>query len=569
MQNRMKRITKINNWAIVAISALSIFSACDDFLDTKGDIYLTPEMLETQYEQMFSLGYKAYTNVVNGFTMIDNNLFAAVSDEAQNVTPVSETQRFNEGSWSAYYNPDDYYSKAYEGIHDVNYYLENSVNYVKILALNRDTMNATGLTQYQTDVKNCNWLRNEAKALRAYYYFELMKRYGGVPLITRTYGLNEDANLPRESVDNIVKAIVKDIDEVKDELVVNWKSVGFSDMEGRITKGAALSIKARTLLYAASPLFNPDNNLEKWAAAAQACYDIIDMNEYKLHTSYASLFTTKITNTSKETIWAIRMGQTNAFERANYPIGTPGGATGICPSQNLVSAYEYKTDSDPDNPYEGLDPRFGFSIVYNNSQWNGRTIEIWAGGQDDPAKLKTSPTGYYLKKFLNENQNLVNDAKEIRSWIVFRYAETLLNYAEAMNEAYGPDNDPKGYGKTAREAVNEVRNRSGVRMPAVEVPIGDIAAMRKAIKHERRIELAFEDHRYWDLKRWDDAKDALNEPIRGVKVTRKVENEHPIFSYNEYEVSKRVFVAPKMNLYPIPQSEIVKSGNVLVQNPNW
>ena len=569
MQNRMKRITKINNWAIVAISALSIFSACDDFLDTKGDIYLTPEMLETQYEQMFSLGYKAYTNVVNGFTMIDNNLFAAVSDEAQNVTPVSETQRFNEGSWSAYYNPDDYYSKAYEGIHDVNYYLENSVNYVKILALNRDTMNATGLTQYQTDVKNCNWLRTEAKALRAYYYFELMKRYGGVPLITRTYGLNEDANLPRESVDNIVKAIVKDIDEVKDELVVNWKSVGFSDMEGRITKGAALSIKARTLLYAASPLFNPDNNLEKWAAAAQACYDIIDMNEYKLHTSYASLFTTKITNTSKETIWAIRMGQTNAFERANYPIGTPGGATGICPSQNLVSAYEYKTDSDPDNPYEGLDPRFGFSIVYNNSQWNGRTIEIWAGGQDDPAKLKTSPTGYYLKKFLNENQNLVNDAKEIRSWIVFRYAETLLNYAEAMNEAYGPDNDPKGYGKTAREAVNEVRNRSGVRMPAVEVPIGDIAAMRKAIKHERRIELAFEDHRYWDLKRWDDAKDVLNEPIRGVKVTRKVENEHPIFSYNEYEVSKRVFVAPKMNLYPIPQSEIVKSGNVLVQNPNW
>lgn len=139
----------------------------------------------------------------------------------------------------------------------------------------------------------------------------------------------------------------------------------------------------------------------------------------------------------------------------------------------------------------------------------------------------------------------------------------------AWNEAYGPDNDPKGYGKTAREAVNEVRNRSGVRMPAVEVPIGDIAAMRKAIKHERRIELAFEDHRYWDLKRWDDAKDVLNEPIRGVKVTRKVENEHPIFSYNEYEVSKRVFVAPKMNLYPIPQSEIVKSGNVLVQNPNW
>ncbi len=565
----MKRIIKINNLIIASVSALWIFSACDDLLDTKGDIYLTPEMLETQYEQMFSLGYKTYTNVINGFTMIDNNLFAAVSDEAQNVTPVSETQRFNEGSWSAYYNPDDYYSKAYQGIHDVNYYLENSVDYVKRLALNRDTMNATGLTQYKTDVKNCNWLRNEAKALRAYYYFELMKRYGGVPLITHTYELNENANLPRESVDNIVKAIVNDIDEVKDELVVNWKTVGFSDMEGRLTKGAALSIKARALLYAASPLFNPDNNLEKWEAAAQACYDIISMNEYKLHTSYASLFTTKITNTSKETIWAIRMGQTNAFERANYPVGTPGGSTGICPSQNLVSAYEYKTEPNPDNPYEGLDPRFAFSIVYNNSQWNGRTIEMWSGGQDDPVKLKTSPTGYYLRKFLNENQNLVNDAKEIRSWIVFRYAETLLNYAEAMNEAYGPDNDPKGYGKTAREAVNEIRNRSGVRMPAVTVPFGNILAMREAIKHERRIELAFEDHRYWDLKRWDDAKNVLNEPVRGIKVTKNMEDENPSFSYSEYEVSKRVFVAPKMNLYPIPQSEIVKSQNVLTQNPNW
>lgn len=565
----MKKITKINKWMIVAISVLSVFSACDDILDTKGDIYLSPEMLETQYEQMFSLGYKTYTNVTNGFTRIDNNLFAAVSDEAQNATPVSETQRFNDGSWSAYYNPDDYYSKAYQGIHDINYYLENSVDYVKRLALHRDTMNATGLTQYKTDVKNCNWLRNEAKALRAYYYFELMKRYGGVPLITRTYKLNENANLPRESVDHILKTIVNDIDEVKDNLVVNWKSVGFSDMEGRLTKGAALSVKARALLYAASPLFNPGNDLKKWEAAAQACNDIISMGEYKLHTSYASLFTTKITNTSKETIWAIRMGQTNVFERANYPVGTPGGSTGICPSQNLVVAYEYKVKSDSGDPYEGLDPRFAFSIVYNNSKWNGRTIEMYSGGQDDPVKLKTSPTGYYLRKFLNENQNLVNDAKEIRSWIVFRYAETLLNYAEAMNEAYGPDHDPVGYGKTAREAINEIRNRTGVKMPAITVPADDFLDMREAIKHERRIELAFEDHRYWDLKRWDDAKNVLNEPIRGVKVTRTIENEIPTFSYREHEVSKRVFVAPKMNLYPIPQSEIIKSRNVLIQNSDW
>ena len=116
---------------ILLILVISLFtiSACDDILDTKGDIYLTPEMLETQYEQMFSFGYKTYTNVINGFTRIDNNLFAAVSDEAQNVTPISDTQRFNEGSWNAFYNPDDYYAKAYRGIHDVNFYLENSTGY--------------------------------------------------------------------------------------------------------------------------------------------------------------------------------------------------------------------------------------------------------------------------------------------------------------------------------------------------------------------------------------------------------------------------------------------------------
>ena len=556
---------------ILLILVISLFtiSACDDILDTKGDIYLTPEMLETQYEQMFSFGYKTYTNVINGFTRIDNNLLAAVSDEAQNVTPSSDTQRFNEGSWNAFYNPDDYYAKAYRGIHDVNFYLENSTEYKKILALNRDTMNATSLTQYKKDVQNCAWLRCEAQALRAYYYFELAKRYGGVPLITKTYNLDENANKSRASFDEVINAIVQDIDEVKDNLVEDWKSEGYSDMDGRLTKGAALSIKARALLYAASPLFNPENNKEKWERAAAASHDIIAMNRYKLHTSYKTLFTTKITNTSKETIWAIRMGQTNDFERANYPVGTPGGGTGICPSQNLVSEYEYKTAPSEDNPYEGLDPRFEFTIVHNGSTWNGRTIEIWEGGQDDPKKANASKTGYYLRKFLNENQNLVNDAKEIRSWIIFRYAETLLNYAEAMNEAYGPDSDPKGYGKTAREAVNEVRNRSGVRMPPVSVSIGDVESMREAIKHERCIELAFEEHRYWDLKRWNDAKEILNQPIKGVKVTKLSEGENIRYVYTEFDVAKRFFSAPKMNLYPIPQTEIVKSQGVLVQNPEW
>lgn len=140
----------------------------------------------------------------------------------------------------------------------------------------------------------------------------------------------------------------------------------------------------------------------------------------------------------------------------------------------------------------------------------------------------------------------------------------LLNFAEAMNEAYGPD-DAHGYGMSARDAVDAVRARSGVGMPPVDVDPGDAAAMRTAIKHERRIELAFEDHRYWDLRRWDDAGTVLNRPLRGVKVTRSGDG----FAYTPFEVAKRIFDAPKMNLYPIPQAEIVKSGGVLDQNPGW
>lgn len=187
------------------------------------------------------------------------------------------------------------------------------------------------------------------------------------------------------------------------------------------------------------------------------------MGIYSLHPDYGGLFVAETSTTSPETIWAVRIGATNEFERKNYPIGTQGGGTGICPSQNLVEAYE-STGEDSDDAYAGLDPRFYATVLRNGDTWNGRTLEIYAGGADDPARQNASPTGYYLRKFLNKNLNLTNDDKRLRSWIVFRYAEILLNFAEAMNEAYGPD-DAHGYGMSARDAVDAVRARSGVGMP--------------------------------------------------------------------------------------------------------
>jgi hypothetical protein len=545
----------------VAFSAL-LFAGCNA-LDTKEDLYLTDDMLATRRYQMFDMGYKAYSNIPYGFSIIDGNLFAAVSDEAQYVSTFSATQRFNEGSWNSFYNPNDCYTKYYNGIYDVHYYLENSIDYKRVLGMNRDTMNSAGKDNYYEDIKDVKRLRAEAHVLKAYYYFELAKRYGGVPIIDKTYQNQEEANIPRASFDEVISKIVSEIDGVKEELVVDWGAAGMIAKSGRLTKGAALAIKSRALLYAASPQFNPANAQAKWATAAAAANEVIGMGVFSLHNSYRNLFITDATNTSKETIWAVRLGQTNELERKNYPIGTPGGGTGITPSHNLVVAYEHKGEVTA-NMYENLDPRFYATVVKNGDSWNQRTMEIYSGGADDPQKKNASPTGYYLKKFLNEKLNLTNDAKEIRSWIVFRYAEILLNYAEAMNEAYGPDNN-NGYSMTAREAVNAVRARTDVAMPPVNVASGDKSGMRAAIKHERRIELAFEDHRYWDLRRWDDAKTILNNPVMGVNVI----NNGGSFTYTPFEVAKRVFVAPKMNLFPIPQSEIVKTKGVLKQNTGW
>jgi len=546
---------------IFASLLIILFGGCE--LDTKDDFWHTEETLKTTYGYLFGFAHRPYTYIPNGFKAIDNNLFAAVTDEAQYVTNTSQTQRFNEGSWNKYNNPDDRFSTFYRGIHDVYYALENTTNYVEALLTGRDTTTSNGKDNYLRDIENMNWLLKEIKAVEAYYYFELFKRYGGVPVIEGTFDDNPDgANIPRADVDEIVHHIVKLIDDVKDELVIDWSDTGFITRKGRVTKGVALAIKSSALLYAASPLFNPEGDVSKWEAAAAAASEIIEMNKYSLDPSYRNLFKTSYTINSPEVIWSLRMGETNELERENYPIGTPGGATGIAPSHNLVEAYEHKGEV-TSNPYENLDPRFYATILKNGDSWNGRTLEIFDEGADDPARENTSPTGYYLKKFLNENLNLIDNKFEIRSWIIFRYGEVLLNYAEAMNEAYGPD-DNHGYLMTAREALNMVRGRPGVEMPPVNN--GETKnEMREIIKHERRIELAFEGHRYWDLKRWGDAENVLNQPVKGVKVTKDGEN----FTYAVVNIANRKFDASKMYLYPISESDIVRSDGVLEQNPNW
>lgn len=547
-----------------------------DFLDTKLDTQPVDHNVNENYNTLIQLASApyAYLQQRNEFATLDGNLFAAVTDEAVQTSNVGDVYLFNNGNWNQFNNPDDRYNHYYSGIYTVNYFLDylekKGGNYRDLLAINRDTITEESRAKYLNDVKLMGWAIGEAHVLRAYFYFELIKRYGGVSLITKSYSVGEKPAIGTSSFDDVAKFIVNEIDAHKNNLQPNWKTSLFTNQDGRFTIGAALALKARVQLYAASPLHNPSNNAAKWQSAAAAANDAIAFaqkadatgGQNNLDNDYRNYFLGNNTLNSNETILAIRFTPSNALERANYPIATAGGNSGITPTHELVQAYETLGVAVPDNPYANRDPRLGYSIVTNGSTWNNRIIDQSPGATDDMKRVNATKTGYYLKKFVNDNADLINNTTYPHNWPVFRLGELLLVYAEALNEAYGPDNN-NGYVMTARQAINQVRSRLGVNMPPVTA--GDQNTFRTAVKHERQVELAFENYRYWDLVRWGDAGTALNKPITGVEITKSSGK----FVYTPKTVQKRVFVTPRMNFYPFPQSEINISNGVLKQNPGW
>jgi hypothetical protein len=549
------------------MSVLIFLTGCD-FLDTRIDTDLTDKSLATNRGLLWNAGYSMYSPMVSGFYTLDNNFFAAASDEAQRTQESGNAYIFNRGTVS----PDNIsfvtniYSQCYEGIRAANFFLDYAKDGEKLLALSRDIVD--DVIQYNKDVRNLNWFRAEAHVAKAFYYSELIKRFGGVPIVEYTMTNDPDRNkVARSSYDDVVEYIVREIDTYKDELQVNWKTHpdNVSNLDGRFELKSALAIKARTLLYAASPLNNPANEKTKWEKAAKAAHEVIELMNYTLpaNRNYGAYFIGGNATTDSESIFLIRHGTGNDIEKANYPIMTQGGNSGVTPTENLVSAYEYIGDPDPVNPYKNRDPRLAATVVFNGSTWNGRVIDQSSGGFDDMRQPNTSKTGYYVKKFLKDNLNLVQGGTEIHIWIVFRYAEILLNYAEAMNEAYGPDAKPAGFTLSAREALMQVRNSASTDLEPVTVT--DPADFRKVVKRERQVELAFEDHRYWDLLRWKDAQTVLNKPVQGVAVSKDANG---TFSYQVVNVAERVFQERNYRL-PFARSEVVGSGGALIQNDDY
>jgi SusD family. len=539
-------------------------------------------MTEKQALESYDVAQKRvnglYTYLPNGFSPVGGAMMAAASDEAEYSVASSSVHMFNNGSWNPLNNPDNVWTYYYQGIRQATLFLETADQ----INMERYKLDPQNQADYEMRMANIERWKYEARFLRAYFYSELVKRYGGVPLANELMDMDTDyRNIPRNTLQECIDFIVDECGQVAPHLPAVYQA---SDM-GRVTRGAALALKSRVLLYAASELFNNPvwaqgyerkdlislsgtDRQTRWENAAKAAGEVLwgaDVAEagYKLSGNYQSLFRSFSDN---EIVLVRRNGYDNSFEKSNYPIGADQATGGTAPSGNLVDAYEttggrtftWKDPSMAARPYENRDPRFAATIMPNNSTFQGRPVECWEGGADGPDKNNASRTGYYLLKYVDPELKLLQGQSAIHSWIIIRLGEIYLNYAEAMNEAYGPD--AKGiYGKSAREAVNEVRGRVG--MP--DVVADSKEEMREKIRHERRVELAFEDHRFWDVRRWMTAPDDLNAPLKGVKVTRLSYNS---FEYQSVEVESRSFKR-SMYFYPIPQNELNITG--WPQNPLW
>lgn len=420
-------------------------------------------------------------------------------------------------------------------------------------------------------------LRAELKFIRAFRYQDLIRNYGGIVLLgDKVYTLDDNlldpALFTRATLKESIDYTVAQLDEAAAGLPRDndggWPL-------GRATKGAALALKARLLLYAASPLYTAGT----WEAATAAAQQVIALNKYGISQSgYSQLFTSTNNN---ELIFA-RLYTKNAnhthLEIANGPNGY-GGWGGNLPLQNLVDDYRMSngkpiTDGtsgyNPATPYVGRDPRFYATILYNGASYRGATVETFIPGgkdsKDGPDNWNTSKTGYYLKKFMNDSYPLQNPWGNagFQPWIYFRYAEVLLNFAEAANEAYGADVVPPGATLSARDAINQVRSRTGVAMPPVAAGLSK-DAFRDVVRYERRVELAFEEHRFYDVRRWKIADVTENKPAGGITITKSGST----FTYTPKVALDGRHFETKHYWLPIPRAEILASDNQLQQNTGY
>ena len=570
---------KVRNIIIAGICSLAMVSC--NYLDfdetnkaeTKEGMYATFANVRNMLTNVYS-----YMPEYNGFraATLDNlAMHDAASDDVEFGTTGATVQNVNNGNWSAVSTYDDAWT-LYGGIRAANAFIVDVKNV--------DLSESFTAGNYKQQLQQLQYYPYEARVLRAYYFFELARRYGDIAMPTSVLSIEEANTIGKTPFNEVIDFIVSECDECAANLPEDFSKVPTAEV-GRTTKGFALALKTKALLYAASPLHNPSNDKELWKAAARAALEVIDLGIYSLDPE-----TCFNKETSSELILARMNGKNAHYERYNFPVRLSYGtrsatliAAGNYPSQNLVDAFETKNgysvtltadgwvSDDPSfdatKPYDNRDPRFARSILADGMTLRGETIEVYSGGNDDyPVSQGGSATGYFVRKFLNEAANFdpefIGGAPEsYHHWVLFRYAETLLSYAEAMVNAFdsGTYTDSE-FTLSALDALNQVRANAS--MPAIGG--GSKDELLERIRNEWRVEFAFEDHRFWDVRRWKLGAETQTR-LYGVYITRNASGEK---TYRQRLVESRTW-REAMYLYPIPQAELFKNTSLYPQNPGW
>jgi len=568
ISNRYNKVaTGVISFLFPLSTFLFLLSSCAD-LDYTEATTRDEEWTYNYYgDGIKNLVFDVYAQVYNNeFDANTATFLAGATDEAQYAFETGAVNNYVNGGWSPANPISNVWAKAYTAIADVNMYLEK--------------LSQADISDWQYNPDYKNWMAQmemfpyELRFLRAYFYFELFKTYGDVPLVTTTLTNGQANNIHRTPVEDIVKFIVDECDAIAPYLPVTFTTEYGSEV-GRATRVAVAALKARTLLYAASPLYNPSGDKTKWAKAAEACKYVLDnASDWGLKlSSYGSLWGHDAFFNA-ELIFGIGRGESNNFEMGHYPVGVENGSSGNCPTQSLIDQYEYQTsgetfaqhhpgdiDLNVEDPYDGLDPRFALTVVKNGDEWpsNGsqkKAIETFFGGFNAAPKYGATPTGYYLRKYVDGSCVTTADNQTTRrhTWILFRLGEFYLDYAEAVYNATGSANDAS-YGMTANEAVNVLRNRADIQMPPFTEE-GEAWVQR--YERERLVELAFENHRFWDVRRWK----------KGAQYFRTIQTASISSSLILTRSTTTRLWDDKFYLHPIPQSELKKNPN-LTQNPGW
>ena len=613
-------------YSIIILSSAVLFS-CEDYLDKRESDILTSEQVFSDPVLFQKFHDDIYTYLhywpgdwacqsFGGLGRIAYSSFEGATDLAEASRSVAGTNAcFNLGNWSqlAFGAKVELiwpWEGAYAGIRKCNVVLEKVDS---VPGLSSDKING---------------YKSEALFLRAFFYFELIKRYGGVPYITKSLNETDDMNFARDPYDTCVAKIVNDLNASYEYLPLAAEQTNAKF--GRPTKGAALALKAKVLLYAASPLNtesydistgNRDPNLyftevpntpgeiqEMWVKAAKAAYEVIKMAEeqsqYQLLDSahYLDIFHGDAKNS--EVIYSrvdglFSFSGSKAFTGwisfADYGASKGyGGSAGTYPTQNLIDMYEMDDGSipilgheddgtpiinpesgyDEQNMWKNRDPRLKLTALCNQDMWQDRPVQIWFD-KDNPTISGTemkdaqdyTTTGYLCRKMWPEELRQGSTASVYMNWIWFRYADVILWYAEAMNNAFGPDGDGLGNGKTARWALNKIRNRLNPSNPHKR----DVKATTKEeflerLLNERAIEFVYEEQRWWDIIRYKKGVETFGVPIYGVRIYRT--SKDPLsFEITRKKLETRVF-KDYMHKYPIPYAEIEKCSN-LKQNLGW